>query len=129
MLTPNPFFRVIFTVLGLPTAIFNRGKEGQISVAKVDFLEPASQPSVTTLLQEFAVVASKLLSIRQWVEKDEKTPLEQTFQAAPASRLEIVDRALTAIQTNMLSHDVQGLTSLLALHIEIQYQQTLTAGI
>ena len=103
----------------MPTSIFSRGNEGQISVAELDFLDHASQHSLNTLLQDFALFASKLLSIRQWVEKDEKIPLDQTILAALASRLDIVDRALSAIQTNMLSHDVQGFASLLAPHIEI----------
>ena len=73
---------------------------------------------MTGLLQGFAVVADKLLSIRRWVEKDERIPLEQTFQAALASRLEIFDRALSTIQTRILSRNAQPVLSLLELYNE-----------
>lgn len=109
---------VIFALLGLPTSIFSQGSEGQISVYGADFLEHASQESLGDVLQGFAVIASKLLSFRRWVEKDLSIPLEQTFQAALASRLETVDRALTAIQTKMLSYDAPAATSLMKLYDE-----------
>ena len=109
---------VIFTLLKLPTSIFSQENEGQISVSKADLLEHASHGSLTGLLQGFATMASKLLSIRQWLEKDEKVPLEQTFQAALASRLELVDHALSAIQIKMLCHGAQAATSLLKLYDE-----------
>lgn len=109
---------VIFALLGLPTSIFSQGSEWQISVSRADFLEHASQESLKDLLQGFAVITSKLLSIRHWVEKDVSIPLEQTFQAALASRLETVDRALTAIQTKMLSYDAPAATSLMKLYDE-----------
>lgn len=109
---------VIFALLGLPTSIFSEESEGQISVSRADFLEHASQESLNDLLQGFAAMASKLLSIRHWVEKDVSIQLEQTFQAALASRLETVDRALTAIQTKMLSDDAPAATSLMKLYDE-----------
>ncbi len=110
---------VIFTLLGLPSSIFNQEIEGQISVSTVNLLEHTSQESLTGLLHEFAAIASKLLSIRQWVGKDVMIPLEQTFQAALVSRLESVDRTLSVIQTKMLSQDTQAVTSLLKLYDEI----------
>ena len=109
---------VVFLLLGLPTSIFSQDDKGQITVFKADFLEHASQESLTGLLQRFVVIANKLLNIRQWVRKDEKIPLEQTFQAALASRLEIVDRALSAIQIKILSRDVKSGPSLLELYDE-----------
>ena len=73
---------------------------------------------MTCLLQGFAAIASKLLSIRHWIEKDLSVPLEQTFQTALASRLEVVDRALSTIQIEMLSYDEPAVTSLLKLYGE-----------
>ena len=109
---------VIFALLGLPTSIFSQENEWRIYVSKADFLEHASQESLTGLLQGFAVIANKLLSIRHCVEKDASIPLEQTFQAALALRLRIVDSALSALQTKMLLHDAQAVTSLLKLYDE-----------
>ena len=107
---------VIFTLLGLPSSIFIQGNEGQISVSKSNFLRHASQESLTGLLQRVAVIASKLLGIRHWVEQDARIPLEQTFQAALASRLANVDRALSAVQSKTLSCDAQQVPSLLELY-------------
>lgn len=109
---------VIFLLLGLPTSIFSQGDEGQTTVSRADFLEHASHESLTSLLAGFAVIANKLLSVRQWVGKDERIPLEQTFQATLTSRLKIVDRALSAIQTKILSLGAQSFPSLLALYDE-----------
>ena len=109
---------VTFALLGLPTSIFSQENEGQISVSKANFLKHASHESLADLLQGFAIIASKLLSIRQWVEKDVSVPLEQSLQAALASRLGTVDRALSAIQTKMLSYDAPAVTSLLKLYDE-----------
>lgn len=109
---------VIFLILGVPTSIFHHEKEGQTEVLKADFLEHASQDSLSSLLQGFAVIANKLLSIRQWVRKEERIPLEQTFQAALTSRLATVDGALSAIQTNILSPCAQSVPTLLGLYDE-----------
>ena len=108
---------VIFALLGLPTSIFSQENEWR-NVSKADFLEHASQESLTGLLQGFAVIINKILCIRHYVEKNTSIPLEQTFQATLASRLRIFDSALSAIQTKMLLHDAQAVTSLLKLYDE-----------
>ena len=112
---------VIFTLLGLPTSVFSQDDEGHISVSESNFLKHASQESLTDQLQGFAVIATKLLSIRRWVEREARTALEEAFQTAIASRLEIVDRALSAIQSKILSCDAQAVKTLLNL-----YNKTLT---
>ena len=109
---------VIFTLLGLPTSVFSQDDEGHISVSESNFLKHASQESLTDQLQGFAVIATKLLSIRRWVERDARFPLEEAFQIALASRLEIVDRALSAIQSEILSWDAQAVKTLLNLYNE-----------
>ncbi len=109
---------IIFLLLGLPTFVFSQDGKGQITVSKAVFLEHASQESFTGLLQQFVVIAQKLLSIRQWVGKKARIPLEQTFQAALASRLGIVDRGFSAIQTKMLSRNAKSVPSLLELYDE-----------
>ena len=109
---------VIFLLHGLPTSIFSQDDEGQIIISKAVFLGHTSQESLTTLLQGFAVIANKLLGIRNWVGRDETTPLEQTFQAALASRLAIFDRTLSAKQTKNLSIYNQSAPSLLELYDE-----------
>ena len=109
---------VIFTLFGLPTSVFSQDDEGHISVSESNFLKHTSQESLTDQLQGFAVIATKLLSIRRWVERDARSPLEEAFQTALASRLEIVDRALSAIQGKILSCDAQAVTTLLNLYNE-----------
>ena len=109
---------VIFTLLGLPTSVFSQDDEGHISVSESNFLKHASQESLTDQLQGFAVIATKLLSIRRWVERDARFPLEEAFQTALASRLEIVDRALSTIQSKILSWDAQAVRTLLKLYNE-----------
>ena len=109
---------VIFTLLGLPTSVFSQGHEGHIGVSESNFLKHASQQSLTDQLQAFAVIANKLLGIRRWVERDARYPLEEAFQNALTSRLEIVDRALSAIQSKILSCDRQAVKTLLNLYDE-----------
>ena len=109
---------VIFLLLGLPTSIFSQKDKGEVTVSKADFLEHASEASLTGLLHRFVAIANKLLSIRQWVGKDNSVPLQQTFQAALASRLATVDRALSAIQTRILSCKAGSIPSLLELYDE-----------
>ena len=110
---------VVFLLLGLSTSIFSQGIEGQTILSKAVFLDHLSQESLNSLLQEFVVIANKLLTIRQCIQKDERIPLEQTFQAALASRVEPFDRALSRIQTKILSRDSQFVPSLLKLYDEI----------
>ena len=109
---------VIFTLLGLPTSVFSQDDEGHISVSESNSLKHASQESLTDQLQEFAVIATKLLSIRRWVERHARFPLEEAFQTALASRLEIVDRALSSVQSRILSCDAQAVRTLLSLYNE-----------
>ena len=110
---------VVFLLLGLSTSIFSQGNEGQTILSKAVFLDHLSQESLNGLLQGFAVIANKLLTIRQCVGKDERIPLEQTFQAALAARVEPFDRALSRIQTKILSRDSHFVPSLLKLYDEI----------
>ena len=119
MLTRKSFSEVIFLLLGLPTSIFSQKNDGQTAVSKAGFLAHASRESLTGLLQGFAAIADKLLSIRRWAGKDETIPLEQTFQAALASRLESYDHALSAIESKILSRDAQSFPSLLELYDKI----------
>ena len=109
---------VIFTLLGLPTSVFSQDDEGHISVSESNFLKHTSQESLTDQLQGFAAIATKLLSIRHWVERDARFPLEEAFQTALASRLEIVDRALSTIQSKILSCNAQAVKTLLNLYNE-----------
>ena len=110
---------VVFLLLGLSTSIFSQGNEGQTILSQTVFIDHLSQESLKRLLQGFAVIADKILTIRQCVEKDERIPLEQTFQAALASRVEPFDRALSIIQIKILSRDSQFVPSLLKFYDEI----------
>ena len=110
---------VVFLLLGLSTSIFSQGNEGQTILSKAVFLDHLSQESLNSLLQGFVVIANKLLTIRQCVKNDERIPLEQTFQAALASRIEPFDRALSRIQTKILSPNCHFIPSLLKLYDEI----------
>ena len=110
---------VVFLLLGLPTSIFSQGNEGQTILSEAVILDHLSQESLKNLLQGFVVIANKLLTIRQCVREDERIPLGQTFQAALASRIKPFDRALSRIQTKILSHNSHFVPSLLKLYDEI----------
>ena len=107
---------VIFRLLGLPTSVFSQDDAGHISVSESNFLKHASQESLTHQLQAFAVIATKLLSIRRWAERDARFPLEEAFQTGLASRLAIVDRALSAVQNEIFSCNAQAVKTLLNLY-------------
>ena len=59
---------ILLRLINLLTSTFRQEHEGQIAVSKADFLDHASQESLTDLLHQFGVIANKLFNMRQWVE-------------------------------------------------------------
>ena len=111
---------VIFMLLGLPTPIYRPKSEGSL---KFEFLDietgHMSQDALGHLLVEFASLADCLATIRAWVRRVETVALLQAFQAGLSSRMNIVERALSDIQSKTLNSSCISTTSLLDLFNEV----------
>ena len=120
---------VTFMLLGLPTSIFASNQNGEFMYSSRYELGHISSSSLEHLMNGFTSLGSKLASIRAWTRRIETVPVEQTFQAALASRIRDVDVALSAIEARMLN-PVRSITiSLLDLMDEVshiaQFMQTI----
>ena len=109
----------IFMLLGLPTSVFERDGNGKFCMRHNVQFRHTSVESVTHLLGMFIELGSKLCIIRNWIKKDLDVPLEQSFQFALETRMNLFHSTLHAIQerTMDLSHTV--IVSLLNVHNEV----------
>lgn len=110
---------VIFMLLGLPTSLYRRSENDNTISCHLVAIRHISPGSSMAFLQSFAEIGTSLLRVRQWVTQKAEVPLEQTFQAALASRLRCVDRFLSGIQTRVLDPKSQSVTTLLSLQSEV----------
>ena len=117
---------VVFMLLGLPTSVYTISSQtGPIALSQTVGLRHVSHDSTTTLLNSFAEIGDKLLNVRRWIGKTTAIPLEQTFQASLASRLNELDSALSMIEARMLDHRNEITLSLLALYEEVSVSSRL----
>ena len=111
---------VIFMLLGLPTPIWRQNSEG---LSGLEFLEieteHMSQEALKHLLGEFAALSDSLDKARAWVRRIETVELLQAFQAGLNSRMNIVERTLSDIQSRMLNPSSRSTASLLDLFSEV----------
>lgn len=111
---------VIFMLLGLPTPICRQNLAGYSSF---EFLEietqHMSQEGLKHLLGEFAGLSDSLAKARTWVRRIETVAFLQAFQAGLDSRMNVVERALSNIQSMMLGPSSNSTTSLLDLFSEV----------
>jgi len=110
---------VIFIFLGLPASICTMDAEGSIHLYPGLVIRQVSQRALADLLQAFVDVATKLATIRRWTKRRTAVPLEQTFQAALASRLVEVDSTFHKIQGRILHFQTQFAPSLMQLYHEV----------
>ncbi|MCJ1459877.1 hypothetical protein MMC28_010256 [Mycoblastus sanguinarius] len=110
---------VIFMLLGSPTSIYTRHQRGNANISPVFSMRYVSQESMANLLNRFAIIGDKLLRIRSWIQERTNVPLEQTFQAALASRIRDVDSFLSSIQATILDSDNPLTITLLELYDEV----------
>lgn len=110
---------VIFMLLSLPTSVYVQRETKMLMVSSEVRIGHAFGTSMTGLLNAFAEIGDKILALRDWAQKSTNIPLEQTFQAAIASRLQIVDGALFALQTRILNFSGSLVHSLLELYNEV----------
>lgn len=110
---------VIFMLLGLPTPICRQSLEGQLNI---EFLEietgHMSQEALKHLLGEFAGLSDSLATVRNWARKTETVALLQAFQAGLSSRINVVEKALSDVQSRMLDPSSDSTASLLDLFNE-----------
>lgn len=110
----------IFMLLGLPTPIYRPKSEGSLNF---EFLEietgHMSLDALGHLLVEFARLSDSLAKIRAWVRRVETVALLQAFQAGLGSRMNIIERALSDIQSRTLNSSCIYTTSLLDLFNEV----------
>lgn len=109
------FQDVLFMLHGLPTSIFVQIEDGRYLFSRLIHIDHISEESLLHILSDFAVLGSQLATIRAWLGRTETIPLQQTFQAAIASRLQDFDRKLSAIEASTLKHGAAAVTSLLDL--------------
>lgn len=94
---------VIFMLLGLPTSVYTRDMDGYFSTNRQYSIQHAQEISIGHVLDSYATIGNGLVTLRNWTAETPETPLEQAIQAAFEKRLFALDRALTAMQADMLT--------------------------
>lgn len=111
---------VIFLLLGLPSPISRPTSKGSLSF---DFLkiqsEHMSQDALMHLLLQFANAADSLAKTRTWMKRVETVTLLQAFQAGLNARMNVVEVALSDIQSRILNPSCRSHISLLDLFNEV----------
>lgn len=122
LLTETQMVReVIFMLLGMPTSIYILNPDGFITLSPLSNISHLSHDSVIQLLQKFARLGHHLGTIRGWLRRDEKVPLLQTFQAALALRMRVVDSSFAITQARITDPSRSFTSSLLSLLNESNY--------
>lgn len=112
---------VIFMLHGLPTSIFTSSKDRKLEHSSRYAIRQVSQSSIEHLLSAFTTIGNRLSNIRSWTQRDEKVPVQQTFQAGLVSRMRDVNAALSAIEARILKPVEPMTISLLDLCNEISH--------
>lgn len=107
------FRDVLFMLHGLPTSIFVQIEDGRYLFSRQFQIDHLSEESLVHILSDFAVLGSQLTTMRAWLDRIETVPLQQTYQAAIAVRLQDFDRKLSNLEASTLKP--AALTSLLDL--------------
>jgi len=107
-------FRDVLSMLhGLPTSIFVQIEGGRYLFSRQVQIDHLSEESLVHILSDFAVLGSQLATMRAWLSRIETIPLQQTYQAAIAARLQDFDRKLSNLEASTFKP--AALTSLLDL--------------
>lgn len=94
---------VMFMLLGLPTSVYTRDKDGYFGTNREYSIQHAQEISVLHVLDSYAAIGNGLVTLRNWTARIQRFPPEQAIQAAFEKRLFAVDRVLTAMQADMLT--------------------------
>ena len=112
---------VVFMLLGVPSAVFTPGKDGEFNCSSRYSVRRVSDSSIKHLLNNFVVLGNKLSRIRKWTGRTEDVPVQQTFQAALSVRMRDVDRVFSAIEARMTNPLKSTTISLLDLADEASH--------
>ncbi|KAL8740112.1 MAG: hypothetical protein Q9190_007148 [Brigantiaea leucoxantha] len=107
-------------LLGLPTAIFSKGRNDVPKHSGRYQLTHVSQEALIGITKEFIDISEQLALVRNWIKRDETVPVSQTFQAALAMRLSEIDCAISMARSRFLGPTEPRQSSLLHLLDEVQ---------
>ncbi|KAL8702281.1 MAG: hypothetical protein Q9201_004489 [Fulgogasparrea decipioides] len=113
-----------FMLLGLPTHIYEQQPNGTLTLSSGYRLKCLSPQMASRLLEEFGLLSHDLAGVREWKQKNEQSPLLQTFQDCVVRRLAVTESDLAHIQARFLRPD-GSTVSLLSFLEEIQGQTRL----
>lgn len=112
---------VIFMLLGLPTSMFASSKDGNFVYSSRYGIREVSRSSIEHLLSGFTAIGNQLSNIRTWTQRDERMPVQQTFQAGLATRIRDINAALSAMEARILKPVKPITISLLDLTNEVSH--------
>lgn len=104
---------VLLMLHGLPTSTFVQIEDGRYLFSRQIQIDHLSEESLVHILSGFAVFGSQLETMRAWLGRIEAIPLQQSYQAAIAERLQDFDRKLSNVEASTLKP--AAVTSLLEL--------------
>ena len=110
---------IIHMLLGLRTSIYTLDGQQNTNVLKNLGMRHVPQESLIHILTEFGKLGDKLLVIRHWITMRKDVTVEQTFQAALASRLHNFDAFLSGIQAKILDTHTPVDPTLLGLYHDV----------
>ena len=115
----NAIREVTFMLLGLPTSIFQEDNKGEIRLQRHLKLLQTSTESVSHLIDSFSKLGQKLSTLREWIRQDCHVPLEQAFQSALETRMQLLHSTLHDIQKRTLDKSHSVIVSIVDIYNEV----------
>ncbi|KAI4765832.1 hypothetical protein E4T52_02827 [Aureobasidium sp. EXF-3400] len=111
--------QVLLMLHGLPTDLFEAGSNGHLRIRHSCRLANIAPSTSDRVLQNFALLGSQIMTVRQFVTSHQQSVVLQSFQAAVQIRLNDFGRTLSNIEQNFLQRETSSVVSLLKVHAEV----------
>ncbi len=106
---------VLFMLGGLPTSLFKREDNVNVSTNMKYALQHSSVDAFHHVLHSFTAIGTTLNELRAWTTRKQDVPLMQTFRAATEERIRSFNSALSDMQTELIASQQEVVVSLLAV--------------
>lgn len=109
----------LFMLHGFPNSVFDVDDMGSVRFRSHFFITSVASFTFNKVMQHFAELASRLLSIRRSFADLETHPLLQRIQATIQTRLRAVDRSLSEIEQRFITPQNDTVVSLIGILAEV----------
>ncbi|THY65246.1 hypothetical protein D6C97_02482 [Aureobasidium pullulans] len=111
--------QVLAMLHGTPTDLFSHGSSDRIRAKYSCRIQKVAPSTSDRVLQEFALLGSQIMIVRQFVASSQQSVVLQSFQAAVQVRLHELGKVLSKIEQGFLQPHNSAVVSLISMHAEI----------